>query len=65
MGLGPGDIVSDRDRNPTPLTERGTASIPTFRPSALARSPISAAVDRAVVLNNRRPPTSRTKEALF
>jgi len=39
VGLGPDDIVLDGD--PAPTTEIGRAASPTFRPIALARSPIS------------------------
>jgi len=45
VGLGPGDIVLDGD--PAAPTERDTAAphSPSFRPTALSRSPISAAAE--------------------
>jgi len=43
VGLGPDDILLDGD--PAPTTEIGTAASPTFRPIALARSPISVNVE--------------------
>jgi len=42
VGLGPVDVVLDGDPAPP---WRGTAALPTFRPTALAWSPISAAAE--------------------